>query len=184
LPTPAKTSRPELVGIARSLVESGGADSLTVSAVAQGAGVKAPSLYKHFEDRAALLKAVEIDVLHELEATLRAGIKGRSPQQRLRSMAATYRRFANEQPRRYGVIYSEHAFDDPDVTAACLFAARPLFEELEKAGIPPGRILPLSRTLTAWLHGFCTMEIVKAFRLGGSIDEAFKDGLDTILAAL
>jgi AcrR family transcriptional regulator len=184
LPTPAKTSRPELVGIARSLIESGGAEGLTVSAVAQSAGVKAPSLYKHFEDRAALLKAVEIDVLHELEATLRAGTRGDTPQQRLRTMAATYRRFANEQPKRYGVIYSEHAFDDPEIAAACLFAAKPLFEELETAGVPTNRILPLSRTLTAWLHGFCTMEIVKAFRLGGSIDEAFEDGLDTILVGL
>ncbi len=184
MPTPAKTSRTALVGIARTLVESGGAEGLTVSAVAQSAGVKAPSLYKHFEDRAALLRAVEIDVLHDLEATLRAGITGNTAQERLRSLAVTYRRFANEQPRRYGVIYSEDAFDDPETAAACLFAARPLFEELERAGVAAHRNLPLSRTLTAWLHGFCSMEIIRAFRLGGSIDEAFENGLDTILWGL
>ena len=71
MPTPAKTSRPELVAIARRLVEASGPDALTVSAVAQSAGVKAPSLYKHFVDRTALLKACEIEILHELEATLR-----------------------------------------------------------------------------------------------------------------
>jgi AcrR family transcriptional regulator len=184
LPTPAKTSQTELVGIARALVERGGADALTVSAVALQAGVKAPSLYKHFADRAALLKAVEISVLRDLESALRAGTKGRSPAERLRAMASAYRRFALKHPRRYGVIYSEHAFDDPEIAAACLFAAKPLFEELEAAGVPKARILPLSRTLTAWLHGFVSMEIVQAFRLGGSIDEAFEEGLKTILGGL
>lgn len=184
MPTPAKTSHDKLVGIARSLVERGGADALTVSAVAQSAGVKAPSLYKHFADRAALLKAVEIAVLHELETVLRAGTKGRTPKQRLRSMATTYRRFAIEHPRRYGVIYSEHAFDDAEIAAACYVVAKPLFEELRAAGIAEGNVLPLSRTFTAWLHGFVSMEIVQAFRLGGSIDEAFEDGLKTILAGI
>jgi AcrR family transcriptional regulator len=182
MPTPAKTSLDTLVMIARQLVETGGADGLTVSAVAQIAGVKGPSLYKYFADRAALLKAVEIAVLKELEAVLRTGTKGRTPRRRLRSMATTYRRFAIEHPKRYGVIYSEHAFDDPEIAAACYFAAKPLFEELEAAGVAKDRILPLSRTFTAWLHGFVSMEIVHAFRLGGSIDAAFEGGLRTILA--
>jgi AcrR family transcriptional regulator len=181
LPTPAKTSRLELVSIARGMIETSGAEALTVSAVAQSAGVKGPSLYKHFADRAALLKAVEINVLHELEAVLRAGTKGRTPRARLKSMAATYRRFAGERPHSYEVIYSRNAFDDPEIAAACLFAAKPLLEELRDAGIADERILPLARTLTAFLHGFVSMEIVNAFRLGGDINAAFDEGLETIL---
>jgi AcrR family transcriptional regulator len=181
LPTPAKTSQEELIAIARRLIDADGPEALTVSAVAQSAGVKAPSLYKHFADRDALLKAVEIDVLHELEAALRAGTKGKTPRARLTSMASTYRRFAREQPHRYEVIYSRNVADDPDLAVACLFAAKPLFEELERAGITAERILPLSRTLTAFLHGFVSMEIVNAFRLGGSVEQAFTEGLKIIL---
>ena len=182
MPTPAKTSLDQLIGIARALVEAGGPDALTVSAVAQGAGVKAPSLYKHFADRAALLKAVEIAVLHELEGVLRRETKGRTPETRLKSMADAYRRFALEKPRRYEVIYSRNAFDDPEIAAACLFSAQPLFEELRAAGVAEPRILPLSRTLTAFLHGFVSMEIVKAFRLGGDIDSDFSESVATILS--
>ncbi len=181
MPTPPKTSRQALLGIACGLLDAGGADALTVSAVAQAAGVKGPSFYKHFSDRAALLKAVEIQVLHELEGAIRAGTKGETPRARLRAMAYTYRRFALDQPARYEVIYSRHAFDDPEIAAACLFAAKPMFEEMEKAGIAPSRILPLSRTITAFLHGFVSMEIVQAFHLGGSVEQAFADGIETIL---
>lgn len=184
MPTPAKTSRAQLIAIARRLVEAGGPDALTVSAVAAKAGVRGPSIYKHFADRDALLKAVEIEVLAELERTLRAGTKGRTPGQRLRSMAETYRAFAVSKPHRYAALYSRDAADDPELAAACLASARPLFEELERAGVPEARIRPLSRTLAAFLHGFVSMEIVNAFRLGGDIDSDFAASLDTILRGL
>ncbi len=181
MPTPAKTSQQALIGIALSLVWQGGADAVTIAAVAQAAGVKGPSLYKHFADREALLIAVEIAVLHDLEAVLRRDTKGRTPKQRLRSLATVYRRYALAAPHRYGMIYRATVGDNADLAAACLFSARPLFEELEAAGLDPKRVLPLSRTLVAFLHGFISMEIAEAFRLGGSIDDAFEDGLTTIL---
>jgi len=181
LPTPPKTSRAELVAIALRLVEAEGTKALTVSAVAQQAGVKAPSLYKHFADRQALLKAVELDVLDGLERVLRNQTKGKTPRQRLLSLAAVYRRFANAHPHRYEAIYSRDAFNDPELAAASRRAAEPLFEELSAAGIAPERILPMARTLTAFLHGFVSMEIVNAFRLGGDLDKDFAESLDTIL---
>src|SRR5690606_36391682 len=112
------------------------------------------------------------------------GTSGSTQAARLTSMAATYRRFALDHSNRYGIIYSPNALEDPEVAAASAFAARPLFEELEAAGLPRGHLLPLARTFTAWLHGFVSMEIVHAFRLGGSIAEAFDAGLATILREL
>jgi AcrR family transcriptional regulator len=184
MPTPAKTSREALAIIARRLVEASGPDALTVGAVAKAAGIKAPSLYKHFADRAALLKAVEIDVIHELEAYLRQETRGADPKSRLKALARAYRRFGTMAPNRYRVIYSSSAFIDPEIRAACLFAAQPLFEEFRAAGIPEPRILPVSRTIVPFLHGFVLMEIGSAFTLGGDIDEAFETGLETILGKL
>ena len=181
MPTPAKTSRPQLLAIARRLVVEHGAEALTVSAVAQSAGVKAPSLYKHFADRLDLFRGLEIDILAELEAVLRAGTQGRTPGERLRSMAATYRHFARSNPHLYAILYSRDITSDPELVAACLSAAQPLFAELRAAGVPEERIGPLSRTLTAFLHGFVSMEIVNAFRLGGDLDSDFALSLDTIL---
>ncbi|MDB5540062.1 MAG: TetR/AcrR family transcriptional regulator [Devosia sp.] len=181
MPTPAKTSLAELATIARTLVEASGPEALTMGALAQGAGVKAPSLYKHFADRAAILKAVEIEILNELEAHLRRETRGDTPKARLAAMAAAYRRFGLAAPNRYKAIYSGNAFNDPEIRAACLFSAQPLFEELKAAGIAEPRILPLSRTLVAFLHGFVLMEIGNAFQLGGDIEEAFEASLETIL---
>lgn len=181
MPTPAKTSLAELVGIARGLVETAGPDALTLGALASAAGIKPPSLYKHFADRAAVLKAVEIGVLHELERWLRQETRGSTPKARLVAMARAYRAWGKLKPNRYRTIYSGNAFNDPDIRAACLHSAQPLFEELAAAGIPEARRLPLSRTLVAFMHGFTLMEIGNAFNLGGSVDEAFESSLETIL---
>jgi AcrR family transcriptional regulator len=184
LPTPAKTSPTRLATIARTLIEASGPDALTMGAVAQSAGIKPPSLYKHFADRAAILKAVEIEILYELEGHLRRETHGATPKARLVAMATAYRRFGLAAPNRYKAIYSGNAFNDPETRAACLFSAQPLFEELKAAGIAEPRILPLSRTLVAFLHGFVLMEIGNAFQLGGSIEEAFDASLETILAEI
>lgn len=181
MPTPAKTSLAELVGIARGLVEATGPDALTLGALAARAGIKPPSLYKHFADRAAVLKAVEIEVLYELEAWLRQETRGNGPKTRLIAMARAYRAWGKAKPNRYRTIYSGNAFNDPEIRAACLHSAQPLFEELRAAGVSEARLLPLSRTLVAFLHGFTLMEIGNAFNLGGSVDEAFEASLDTIL---
>jgi AcrR family transcriptional regulator len=181
LPTPAKTSREQLIGITLSLVEEGGADAATIAAVAGAAGVKGPSLYKHFADRDALLRAAEIAVLYELEAMLRKQTKGETARARLWSMARAYRRWGKRHPHRYGMIYSSDISKDDELVAACLFSAQPLFEELRAAGASETNILPLSRTVVAFLHGFVTMEIARAFWLGGSVDEAFEAALETIL---
>ena len=44
VPTPAKTSQAALVAIARGLVTQDGPEGVTLNAVAQSAGVKAPAL--------------------------------------------------------------------------------------------------------------------------------------------
>lgn len=180
MPTPAKTSQADLIEIGLALAAEGGADAVTIAAVAQAAGIKGPSLYKHFADREALLTAIEIAVLHELEAVLRQ-VRGSTPRQRIVGMAHAYRAFGRAAPRRYGLIYRNNVADDPALAEACLVSARPLFEELEAARVPSKRILALSRTLVAFLHGFVSMEIAQAFRLGGDLDEAFDASLTTIL---
>lgn len=183
MPTPAKTSQADLIEIGLALAAEGGADAVTIAAVAQAAGVKGPSLYKHFADREALLTAIEIAILYQLEAALRQ-VKGRTPRQRIVAMAHAYRAFGRMAPQRYGLIYRKNVADEPQLAEACLFSARPLFEEFEAAGLPPKRLLPLSRTLVAFMHGFVSMEIAQAFRLGGSLDDAFESALETILREL
>ena len=62
MPTPERTTLDEIVAAARDLLEDGGPARVTMQAVAQRVGVRAPSLYKRVRDRDALLTLVSTSI--------------------------------------------------------------------------------------------------------------------------
>ena len=180
---PSKTSAREIQSVARKILEAQGLDAVTMQAVADAIGIRAPSLYKHFASRADLLRALTEDALAELQRAVDKAVGARSPRDNLERMAVAYRTFAKKNAGAYQLIFSADApQDEADLKARSASAAgllRILSEELgsEKA-------LPAARTLVAFLHGFVLMEQGGLFRLGGSLNEAFEFGLRTILNAL
>jgi AcrR family transcriptional regulator len=183
-PAPARTSDAAVVAAARRVVEEGGVEALTMQAVAAAVGIRAPSLYKRFADRAAILRAVARDALAELGAAVEGASSARRPEARLRAMAGAYRGWAHAHPRVYALLFAGDApaGADPGVEPRAAATAR-LLETL--AGVVgEARALPAARLLVAFLHGFVSMELAGAFRLGGSVDDAFAFAMDAILAGL
>jgi len=181
MPTPAKTSRSGIIDAARELIAGNGVDSLTMQAVADRVGVRGPSLYKHFADRAALLSAIEQTVVADLKNVIVAAAASRDDQNVLRAMAKAYRRFARESPAAYSLLFSLQSPDQESI-AARLSALKPVLDRLESYLGEHNLAFVRARVLTAFLHGFVSMETSGAFRLGGNIDDAFSMGLDILLA--
>jgi hypothetical protein len=50
--------------------------------------------------------------------------------------------------------------------------------------VGPDQALDAARLVTAFAHGFVSMELSGAFRLGGDVDEAYRYGIDVLVAAL
>ena len=89
------------------LDEHGTEQAITLRAVARRIGIAAPSIYAHFPDREAIVQAVVHDAFDVLRALLvEAQACDEDPVARLRSICATYLRFAAESPQRYGVMFS------------------------------------------------------------------------------
>ena len=172
MPSPTRTTNAEVVAAAREILESSGTAGLTMQAVAEHVGVRAPSLYKRFRDRDALLAAVVTASIDELADRLDAAHSG------IADLAGAYRDFARERPEAFRLIFT---------------AAAPL-EALQRSAAPVIRAaadlvgeehaLDAARLVTAWATGFVQMELAGAFRLGGDIDAAFAYGLDRLGAGL
>lgn len=165
VPAPEKTSLGPIVAAGRDLLEAEGPGGLTMQSVARRVGVRAPSLYKHVRDRAALLSAVAAAVVGDLVGRLEATDGS------IEQLAHSYRRFAHEQPQGFRLLFSTYASPGALDRAAApvLRAARELVGEQES--------LEAARLVTAWLTGFIEMELAGAFRLGGDLDHAFAYGL-------
>lgn len=184
-PARARTSRPAIIAAARHLLEDGGLEAISMAGVAERVGVRAPSLYKHFSDRGALLAAVASDVALDLGRSLAGAVEESKadPLARLHALAVAYRSFALATPRAAALLFAGVVPGASPTLEAAAEAARPVVEVAE-AIVGPAKALAAARVLTAFVHGFTSMESAGAFRLGGDVEEAYSLGISVLLAGL
>lgn len=183
MPANPKTTRSEIVEVARALIERHGRDEFSMQDLAAAVGIRAPSLYGRFENRDQLVEAVELHVCAELAALLeRAAIKD-DPEASLMAQSKAARRFAKRNPNGFSMLFdirSLHTAEGTSARAAALAPMMPSFAAL----VGEDRALAAARVLTPFLIGFISMELAKAFRLGGGLDANFETGVRTILCGL
>src|SRR5206468_10926301 len=138
-------------------------------------------LYKRVHGRSDLLRLILDDVADELTSELDAAASSGDAAADVREMVATYRRFAHSNPITYTLMYGPVAV--PGATARSARSSAAFLRVVaELAG--QRHALPAARMIVAWAHGFITMELAGAFRLGGDVEQAWDFGLDRILAAV
>ncbi len=181
-PAAARTSNEAIVAAARVLLEAGGPDAVTMQAVADAVGVRAPSLYKRFADRSALLTALADDVAADLAA------RGRAARHSSGTRGARCARWPPAiahspigAPRAYQLLFGA-AGTQPTSAANALAAAGVL--QVAEALVGPADALEAARLLVAFAHGFVSMELAGAFRLGGDVDAAWDYALETLIRGL
>ena len=84
MPTPPRTSLPEIVAAGRSILEADGLGGLTMQRVAEEVGVRSPSLYKRVQSRGDLIRLIADSVADELAATMDAAASDGDPADDLR----------------------------------------------------------------------------------------------------
>lgn len=181
-PAPARTSRDAILAAAREILEADGLDAVTMTRVGDRVGVRGPSLYKHVPNRAALIRAVADAVTADLGRTL-AGRPTDDAKADLRALATRYRRFVRANPNGYGLLFAHLPPDFQPDQAAAAAVGLPIVEAMARLGGEAGA-LAAARTVAAWAHGFVSMELAGAFRLGGDVDDAYDTGIEVILAGV
>jgi AcrR family transcriptional regulator len=182
-PAPARTSRDAILSAARSLLEERGLDAVTMAAVGDRVGVRGPSLYKHVPNRAALIRAIAEAVTADLARALRQAVATDDPQADLRQATKAYRTFVRANPNGYGLLFAHLAPELQPDPVSVAEVGRPLVDAMSRL-VGPGEALAAARTVAAWAHGFVSMELAGAFRLGGDLDVAYDSGIATILAGV
>ncbi|WP_123734756.1 MULTISPECIES: TetR/AcrR family transcriptional regulator [unclassified Rathayibacter] len=176
MPTPERTSLDAIVRAAAEILEEEGLAGVTMQAVAQRVGVRAPSLYKRVEGRDPLLRLVAEATLGELAARV-------EPIEDAAELAGAFRAFGRERPAAFllvmapapGTPVARQEFRDAASASVLRVAARLAGEK---------HALEAARTLTAWSTGFIGMEINGAFTLGGDVESAWRFGLSRVITAL
>jgi AcrR family transcriptional regulator len=153
----------QIVDAARVLVDEGGSAALTMRALGERLGIRAPSLYKHFPDKGAVEAQVITLAMRELASELARADS-------LVALAAAYRAYALAHPHLYRLMNSG-----------------PLRRHLLPPGVEEATALPLvravggepdrARAVWAFAHGMVILELDGRFPPDADLDEAWRTGL-------
>jgi AcrR family transcriptional regulator len=162
---PKLLSSEEILKTAVHLVEHGDADGLSLRAVAAELGVKAPSLYRYFQDKEALEVAVAEEILTVMLGEFRTASATADPATRFRRMTDAYLRFARERSPLYAfVMQNRH----PERYGAG--AGKAVWNLLlDAASGVSGQPDDTAAAVATWafLHGYATLEHSGAFGPSG-----------------
>ena len=181
MPAIARTSTEAMVAAGRTIIERDGLEGLTMLAVAEAVGVRGSSLYKRVSGRDALIGMIAEQVTLELADAADEALDGDDAARDLRAFANAFRSFAHRNRATYPLLFDPHP--GRLSTAVRERSAAPV-RRVAAALVGHEHELSAARMLTAWAHGFVSMELAGAFQLGGEVDDAWEYALDGLVTAL
>jgi AcrR family transcriptional regulator len=162
--------REEIVAAARALLESEGAQALSMRRIAAALGIRAPSLYKHLPGKGALEAALISEGFEEIGVRFGAVVAEAPPGDALRAIGAAYRAFARERPHLYRLMTAGPLERERLVPGSEERAAAPL---LAATGGDGDR----ARAVWAFAHGMAILELDGRFPPGADLDAAWERGI-------
>lgn len=154
-----------LVDAALRTIREDGVQALTLRGVGTRLGVSRTALYRHFDDKAALLARLATEGFRLLHEALSAAIAGCAhPRQRLEAMAAAYVRFALQNPSHYQTMFGGFLADwsqYPDLIqhaeAAFTILVETIRDEQRQRRLRAGDPIELAEIMWAMSHGIATL---------------------------
>ena len=170
-----------LVDAAVDMIRTEGVQAFTLRSVGARVGVSRTALYRHFDDKTALLARVASEGFRRLHAALAQAVATASQEHAdpLQAMAAAYVRFAAGNPSHYQTMFGGFLPDwsrYPDLiehgNAALDILADTIRSEQERGAIAPGDPIELAEITWSLSHGIATLGMARHLaRTPASVEE-------------
>ncbi|MFI8387602.1 TetR/AcrR family transcriptional regulator [Streptomyces sp. NPDC085540] len=161
----------QIMAAARELLDAEGPDALSMRRIAERVGIRAPSLYKHFPDKAAVEAGLQVQGMTRLAEELEAAEAEIGVEPPLLVLARAYRRHALASPHLYRITHGRP------------LARTALPEGLEdRAATPLAHAvhgdIDIARAFWAFAHGMVVLELDGRFPPGADLDAAWRTGCE------
>ena len=189
-------TRERILQESRELLREKGSPGFSMRGLAERVGVTPTALYRHFEDKDALLATLLDEGFSVFSSYLMRALAGKSPLERLRRSGIAYFEFAREHPRDYALMFMTPCADlglqSVSESAKARMDGTFLFlVDRIKECIDAGVCIPHEPRALA-LHVWATVHGLASIRLNGQLaeldEQAFGEHveftLDRIQAAL
>ncbi|BDF98552.1 TetR family transcriptional regulator [Actinomyces oris K20] len=186
-------TRAAILDAAATLLEDRGPESVTLRAVGEAAGVSRSAPYRHYADKAALMRALAGRTLRQIAERIRHGAeRHRGVRQRLRAGCWAYIDYAVECPHHYQLVFGDAPIAEPDpgleeAADDAMAAVGELVAQAQGAGLlRPGPTREIATVIWVLLHGLAALQITGHLHEPRTIDgdEHLAELLDLALEQL
>jgi len=163
-----------IIDAARDLFVSRGPEAVTMREIAKRIGYSATSIYLHFADKEALIRAIcDTDFL-ALANVLKDNLSIHDPVERLLAFGWAYAQFGLNYPNHYRMMFmTEHALRDPKLSTLqqnnaeqdAYFQLKTVVNDVFLAGKFKPDLTDselIAQTIWAGMHGVCALHISMA----------------------
>jgi AcrR family transcriptional regulator len=163
-----------IINAARDLFVSRGVEEVTMREIAKRIGYSATSIYLHFADKEAVLRAVcDTDFL-ALATSLKNIIQIADPVKRMQALGQGYAAFALMHPNHYRLMFmAARVAHDPAISSLqhnsaeqdAYFQLRTVVSDVHAAGYFRAELQDvdlIAQTIWAGVHGVCSLQISMA----------------------
>ena len=160
-----------IIDAARELFVARGVEAVTMREIAKRIGYSATSIYLHFADKEALLRAIcDTDFL-ALATSLQVVLQIENPIERMQAFAKGYATFALSNPNHYRLMFmAERTACDPEASSLqqdnaeqdAYFQLKSVVNDVYASGgfrVDLHDVDLIAQTVWAGMHGVCALQI-------------------------
>lgn len=172
-----------ILDVAKDALTHGGLAALSMRKVASAVGVSATAIYRHFENKEALVVAVLDEGFALFGQYLEDALRARTPKTRIRKLGVQYVRFGLEHERYYRIMFmtpcddlkydalSDHTADEVSPTFQILVDC--VQDALDAGTFRPGEAQDIAVTLWGHVHGLVSLYLLGHMNPNIPDDDAF-----------
>lgn len=183
MPSRAGLDRASVVQAAADLADATGGE-ITLAALAEHLGVRAPSLYNHISGQEGLKRELALLGLRELAKRLTRSAVGKTADDAILALAHAYRRFAQEHPGIYPATLRATNPADAELDAVSDEIMEVLLAVIASYEVRGEEAIHAIRGLRSMLHGFVALEALGGFGVPLDLDESFNRAVQVSIVGL
>ena len=192
-PRDSAPTRAAILDAASRLLEDSGPEAVTLRAVGEAAGVSRSAPYRHYADKAALMRALAERTLRQIAGWIRHGAeRHQDAWQRVHAGCRAYIDYAVEHPHHYQLVFGDTPIAEPDpgleeAADDAMSAVGELVAQAQDADLlRPGPTREIATIVWVLLHGLAALQITGHLHEPRTIDgdEHLADLLDWVLEQL
>lgn len=175
-------SRDKVIALARQIADGDGASALTLSTLAEAAGVRKPSLYKHVDGLPDLRNAITLQTYAEMAEVAASAVEpGGAPEDAVLRLAHAWRDYARHHRGSYEVASRTHVRGDAAVFESGARLMGVVLELLGGLGLEGPARVHAARAFRALIHGFVVLEAGDGFGLDINLEASFEAAVEALV---